>query len=256
MTRPIPGLALLASLLLSACGGDPREAAPLAGERDPNVAGYLAPPAVTLASLDGRAVVLSGTAPPESRVRLAAPGGTPLFAETDRRGAWTLPLPPASSARLFGLSATSEGRAVQAKGYLLVTGSGRAALLRAGAGAVVIGGGAAPRLTAVDFDQAGGVTVSGRAEPETDLNVRLDGRQRAEGRSDAEGRFSIALPEVPAGRHYVEVLGRGVFGAEVEITPIAAVPGAFRAYQAGPNLRVDWRTPGGGLQSTLILKGA
>lgn len=256
MTRPPPVLAVLAALFLSACGADPRQDSPPAVERNPNVAGYLAPPSVTLASLDGRAVVLRGVAPPGSRVRLAAPGGTPLFADTDRRGAWTLPLPPASGPRLFGLSAISEGRTVQAKGYLLVTGTGRAVLLRSGAGAVVIGGGSAPRLTAVDFDNAGGMTVSGRAEPETDLNVRLDGRQRAEGRSDAEGRFAIALPEAPPGRRTIEVLGRGVFGAEVTIGSIDAPPGAFRAYMVGPNLRVDWRTPGGGLQSTLILKGA
>lgn len=256
MTRSAPAFALLAALGLSACGPGPREAAPAAAERDPNVAGYLAPPSVNLASRDGERVVLNGEAPPGSRVRLAAPGGEPLFAEVDRRGAWTLALAPSAGPRIFGLSATSEGRTVQAKGYLLVTGAGRAVLLRAGAGALVIGGGSAARVTAVDFDQAGGITVSGRAEPETDLNVRLDGRQRAEGRSDGEGRFAIALPEVAPGRHEIEVLGRGVFGAVVEVTPVAAVPGAFRAYGSGGALRVDWRTPGGGLQSTLILPGA
>lgn len=256
MTRSAPAFALLAALGLSACVPAPREAAPAAAERDPNVAGYLAPPSVNVASRNGDRLVLSGVAPPGSRVRLAAPGGEPMFADVDRRGGWTLALPPAAAPRIFGLSAISEGRTVQAKGYLLVTGSGRAVLLRAGGGALVIGGGSAARVTAVDFDQAGGLTVSGLAEPETDLNVRLNGRQRAEGRSDGEGRFAIALPEVAPGRHEIEILGRGVFGAVVELGPVAAAPSVFRAYESAGALRVDWRTPGGGLQSTLILPGA
>lgn len=217
---------------------------------------YLAPPRVTAAALAGGGVRLSGDAPVRARVRLASPAGEARFADADARGRWTLVLPPAETARILGLSAQAGARVVQGQGYLLVTPAGQAALLRAGAGAVRLDRLPAVVIGAVDFDGEGGAVVSGQAPANANISLRLDGSQAAEGRADAAGRFSISLPQpVQAGTHGVEIAGDG-FSARASVTISDAAPlttGPFRSETAGAGVRADWMTPGGGLQSTVII---
>jgi hypothetical protein len=98
--------------------------------------------------------------------------------------------------------------------------------------------------------------VSGTAAPDALVFVRLDGRQAAQGRSDAQGRYALALPQpIPRGAHLIEAAGEG-FGdaANVEVSPPAPlVAGPMRSQFTKGGLRVDWMTPGGGAQSTLLL---
>lgn len=243
---------------LAGCGeGTAPGIVPGQAPQPPAEAAYLAPPTVVAMRVQGQALRLSGAAPAGSRVRLATPTGDALFAAADSKGAWSLTLPAAAEARIYGLSAASGPQTIQGEGYLLITPQGEAVLLRAGAGALRIRARGANGLDAVDFDREGGAVVSGRAPAGAALSVHIDGRQTADGRADSGGRYAIALTQpLPPGPHQVDVFGDATEDA-VTIEATSAAPlsnGPFRVAQVGSGLRVDWMTPGGGAQSTLLLK--
>ncbi len=223
--------------------------------------GYLAPPMADAVRPTGAGWALSGSAPAGASVRLASPQGEALSAAVDARGRWTLMLPPAAEPRIFGLSATTKGRQIQSEGYVLVTPKGQAAVLRAGAGARRIDPAARPGLRAIDFDRGGGLEVSATAAPGATVILKLDGREAAEGRADAAGRYAASLPaagsqtRILPGAHQAQVFGDG-FSDSVAFQ-VAAVPplaeGPLRSQFTPAGLRVDWMTPGGGVQSTILV---
>lgn len=250
---------LVASLALSACGeGAAPAIGPKAASEPPVEAGYLTPPDVTSAKLEGNGVAIAGLAPAKAVVRLATPAGEAVSATANDKGAWRLTLPAAPEARIFGLSATVGGRTTQAEGYLLLTPAGEAVLLRAGAGAVRIGRMAARSgVDAVDFDREGGAVVSGHAPANAPLSIHIDGDQTAEGRADAEGRYAIAVPKpISPGAHLIDVFGDAADNAiTIDARPAAPISsGPFRSSAVPGALRIDWMTPGGGVQSTLLLE--
>ena len=201
-------------------------------------------------------ILLTGSAPAGGQVRLATPAGQAISATADAAGGWTLRLPLGGPPQVYGLSTESDGRRVQGQGYLLVAGDGKAALLRSGVGAVRLDRVAGPAITAFDFDREGAAVVSGAAPPGSVLSLRIDGRQLAEGSADAAGRFHLALPSpITRGSHRLQVVGDG-FGLEarVEVSPAGALtPGPFRGRTTAGGVRADWMTPGGGVQTTLLL---
>jgi len=246
-------------LALGACGGPPRAgpAGEAAAEQD---TGYLAPPAPDTVRLDASGVVLSGHAAPGGKVRLARPDGQAVFAPVDAHGRWTLPLGPSPEPRIFGLSETVGGRTAQAEGYVAVTPHGQAALLRAGGAAVRVDSAATPGFRSVDFDAGGGLQAVCDVPPRAAVIVRLDGRQVAQGRADEQGRYVVSLPAAgqPAirpGPHQLEMAGDGlsdsVSFATSQAAPLAAGP--LRSQLTSAGVRLDWLTPGGGVQSTLLV---
>lgn len=231
-----------------------RAAADMAAE-----AGYLAPPQVTMvtALADGR-LSLNGEAAPKARVRLAPPAGRPIFAEADVKGRWSAEIAPDMAVRLFGLSMTADGRAVQSEGYLMIAAEGAAAQLRGGAGAMPLAEASRqPRILAVDYDRDGGAIVSGVAAPGASLGLRVDKTPRGETKADVRGRFAISLTEpLDAGAHILEVAGEG--GEDVLTIEASRsgeiVPGPFAGRRTPYGWRVDWMTPGGGVQTTQIFE--
>lgn len=250
-----PALALVG---LCACQG--RVAAPPPGvaAARPSEAAYRTPPNVTSATLvpDGR-VRLVGSAMPSDRVRLTSPAGSAAYARTGAGGSWRMFIAPAERPRLFGLSMIDQGRPVQAEGYLAVTPDGQAAQLRSGAGAVAIGNhGSTLAILAVDFDSKGGTVVSGRASPRALLDLWVDGARRGRGVAGRDGSFSVALDEpLSFAGHHLEVIDGGRKAvAEPTLAPVAAfADGPYRTSAVAGGWRIDWRTPGGGVQTTLLL---
>ena len=248
---------MVAPVVLGGCGARP----PVTGagaDAAALEASYLAPPKVDAVRLGAGGVVLSGMAPAGGKVRLATPAGEAKSAATDAQGHWTLALPPSAEPRIFGLSVTLGARRTQAEGYVLVTPRGQAALLRAGVGATRIDPPARPGLRAVDFDRGGGLEVSAAVPPGATVILRLDGRQAAQGRADAQGRYSASLGSptpIRAGMHQVQVFGDGFSDqAVVQVSPAQPLAqGPLRSQLTSAGLRVDWVTPGGGEQSTLLI---
>ncbi|KQY26408.1 hypothetical protein ASD21_16945 [Caulobacter sp. Root1455] len=257
-------VAAFATLALGACGredkGWRRDPAAAKTEQPSPQAGYLKPPRVVSAIRQGNAVALSGEAEPLASVRLGAPTGEALVGKADAAGAWRLIAPLAAEPRLYGLSMTLEGRTVQAQGYLMVAPNGAAVLLRAGAGAEVMGQSSlSPRILAIDYDRGGGGVVSGVATPGAGLGVRVDRTTRGESKVGADGRFSISLDQpLMEGTHTIQVAGEG--GEQqvvIEVSPpLPPTGGPVRSTFSAGGWRVDWMTPGGGLQTTQLLGGA
>ena len=252
---------LLTTVTLCACQS--RTAAPspspaAATEARTDAGAYRAPPVLLQVLVEGAGRLrLTGLATAGARVRLASPAGQPLYAQADTRGAWRVETQRPVEPRLFGLAMIDGARAVQSEGYVAITPSGGAAQLRAGAGTVVLGGQAvAPVIDAVDYDAKGGAIVSGRATPRALLDLFVDGVRQARGRADGGGRFSLALdePQTFAG-HVLEVVDgprRAAARVDLAIAP-PLTGGPYRAVATAGGWRIDWITPGGGLQTTLLM---
>jgi len=135
--------------------------------------------------------------------------------------------------------------------------------LRAGSGALEPG--AAPRgelrISAIDFDpprEAAPVAavVSGSAPPNRDVDILVDGVPRARVAAGSDGRFEAALDgPIAVGSHEVTAREAGrQSGATIDLdssAPLGRSPISARSISGG--WRIDWRTPGGGEQSTLLL---
>ena len=252
--RTIAVASAVLALGLAGCGRKPPRVADNAAPAPDST--YVAPPAVLAVRLDASGAVLTGAAPPGAKVRLATPQGQVLLAAVSGAGAWTLRLAPTQEVRIYGLSALTAGRQVQAQGYVLVSPDGRAALLRAGAGALRIDRRPANAIGAVDFDREGSTIVSGAAPAQAYLSLVIDGDQAAQGRADAQGRYAIALQTpLRAGPHTLAVVGDGFSEpARFEASPAAPLaPGPIHSQVTADGLRIDWPTPGGGIQSTVLV---
>lgn len=252
-------LAGLVPLLgLTGCGDaeQPWKPAPAKGPPAAEAA-YVAPPSITGLRFGAQAVTLEGSAAPGAQVMLGTPTGETLSATADPDGRWTAQAPAVRTVRLYGLFMTVEGRKVMSEGYLALTPDGRAALLRAGGGARVLAQGSRPpRILAIDYDNGGGAVISGVGTAEADVGLRIDRFAGGASVVGPDGRFAIAVVRpLPAGDHAFEVAGEG--GEDSVIAPTArAEPVGAAVFRAAPlpdgGWRIDWTTPGGGVQSTLL----
>lgn len=247
-------------LTLTACNAGPEARGDSGQAPVQPSADYLAPPQPRAVEVTGGRTVLIGAARPGARVTVRAPGAPSVAGATaDSSGAFRVDL-PAGGARLFAMAMqvagqAGEPRSVEAEGYLFVA-PGRAALLRAGAGSVVLSPpGPRMRITALDHDGAGGAVIAGFAPPGARLNAQVDGVSRAQSVTNREGRFNIALAPLAAGQHQLAVAGAGQSASvSVLISPAAPLTQPpFRAERGSGGWRVDWMTPAGGLQTSLLL---
>lgn len=255
----VGGVAVLA---LAACDvGDLARRARVV-KAEPSVeASYLAPPVARLArrTADGH-IQLSGSAAAGATVRLGQPDGRARSVVADDDGGWAVILDPSPEVRLFGLSMMAGSRVVQSEGYLAVMPDGMVAQLRAGAGSRVLSGPSRrPRILAIDYDRDGAAIVSGVGTAGADVGLRVDHTARGLSTVDQQGRFSIVLTQpLTAGPHEVEVAAEG--GEDVvtvAISPAAPLTeGPFRGGALVGGWRIDWLTPGGGAQTTLLFPQA
>ncbi|MDR3512474.1 MAG: hypothetical protein P4L73_12630 [Caulobacteraceae bacterium] len=232
-------------------------------QKDPPATGYVRPPQVGGAarSADG-GTVLSGAGEPDVRLRLASPDGGSYGATADDGGRWSIALPPTTQVRLFGLSEELAGRVIQGEGYIAVLPApGRpAVLLRAGAGAAPLEDAPAPQIIAVDFDAAGGGVVSGAAAPGSAIRGLVDGAAAGETHAGPHGRYSMALAAtLKAGAHHVQIQSpAGTIDTALDVSrasePLTGLP--YRGQRLGDRWRIDWLTPGGGPQTTVVFDAA
>jgi hypothetical protein len=254
--RPsVPTLLALAAVALTAACDAPSSGANSAPEASTERDYRPAPELLSAADLKGGRLALAGTAAPGAEVRLATPEGAAAFAKADGQGIWRLEIAAAAMPRLFALSMSDHGRIVQAMGYLFVA-PGAMARLRAGGGTESL----APArhglaVLALDYDGKRAATLSGRATPGEALSLHVDGVERAQGLADKTGRFTLSLSEpLGAGSHAFDLAsasGEARFSASVDAAaPLAHTP--FAAGRAADAWRIDWITPGGGQQTTLV----
>jgi hypothetical protein len=249
--RPNLKIAVLGAALLLAAGcGDRRPLAPRDGSHSQAENGYLSPPQLIQAAPSMGQIVLRGRAAHHAKLTL----GQVRETVADAKGAFAFAVPLTPAAQIFSLSMNAGDRRVQAEGYVLVTAKGQVAVLKSGAAAERLDMAQRYGIGAFDFDSAGAAIVAGRAPAGSGLSIRLDGRQAVEARSDELGAYIVSLPTLRPGPHRIEVVGDNFTQAlDVAISPAEPLTDApIRTAPAPGGLRVDWMTPGGGLQSTII----
>jgi hypothetical protein len=260
-------LAIMTSTLaLAGCHKSAGQATAVAANALSDPSGYLDPPTVVGASRGGSGmVVLSGSAPPGAEVRLRAPEGGAFSATANDDGAWSIQLPPAPAPRMFAFEAELAGRVVHAEGAILTLPSPGpvAVMTRAGYGALVIGEGAAPlRIATIDYDGGGGAAVSGVTAARAPVRLVLDDQAVGAGEADEHGRFTVldlnARKPFSAGSHALRIESQvgskaaAVQGGMSVSPPALGAAAVFNAERDADAWRINWRIPGGGLQSTVV----
>jgi len=250
----------LAALSVAAC--HPRVESHAAASSQPSdsvQASYLAPPRITSAlRMDGGGVALAGRTDPEARVRLQSPDGAAYGVTAGADGTWTLVTPATQAVRLLGVSEVVASRAVQSMAYLAVLPApGQPAiLLRAGGGSQTLAAAtSAPWISAIDFDAGGGAVICGLARPGVPVQVVVDGVVAGEARPDVDGRFSVTPTfALKPGAHQADAqsaIGEGHAGFVISASPQLSAP-SFIGQRQAADWRIDWLTPGGAPQTTLV----
>ena len=228
----------------------------------PSASGYAIPPELAAADRSATGgVELKGTGRPAAQIRLLAPDGTAIPATADASGVWELRA-LVQEPRLYALAEEAAGRLIRSRGYvaLLPAPGAPVVALRPGTGPRALGGPVAkPVITAVDFDRGGAGVVSGLAGAGQVIRVQLDGSDAGEGRSDAGGAFSVSLSEMlHPGSHTVTVRAVQDQGpdrnaqASFEVGPgPTGIKPPMAATRLDDAWRLDWVTPGGGVQTTI-----
>jgi hypothetical protein len=249
------------ALVLSACHKADGEASATA-PAGVDAAGYLEPPTLTGAVRDAaEGVILSGKAPPDAEVRLRDPGGGSFSATASSAGDWSIQLTPSQEPRMFAFEGQLGARVLHAEGALLVLPypGPAAVLMRAGYGAMPIEVTRGPfHIEAIDYDGSGGAAVSGVAAPRSMLRLVLDDKPVGAGQADDQGHFTVldlsARSPMTRGQHTlrVESQTKAVQGPLTVDAPPDLPDSPFRAMRVADGWRVDWRIPGGGVQTTMV----
>jgi hypothetical protein len=249
-------LALVCAPALAGCGRGGAFPSASAGEApDP---GYHGAPQLTGAvrEPDGD-VSLMGRAMPSARLRMVSAAGARIETTADGAGVWRAAMGPVSEPALYRLAAESDGQRLEAEGLVAVMpGAPTVAVLRAGAGADALDSGKpGVRILAVDYDSGGAAVVSGRAPASSPLRILVDGAVAVEAAAGPDGRFSLTLPKplAPGARRLQAVTPKAMAAVAITVTaPSPPKDGPYRVEPQGGGWRIDWVTPGGGPQTTLL----
>ena len=250
-------IAVLAACALATACNRPPPPHGAAAHAPATLTAYLTTPQLVRAARQGGSVVLSGIATAGAAIRLASPDGSAIAGPADRAGAWRLAAPAGPTPRLYSLSETIDGRLVRATGYIAVLPSPGppAVMLHPSATASLPPADAERGVTAVDYDASGVAMVSGRLAPGENVRLLLDGKEAGGDRADARGAFSAVLsqPLAPGG-HVLAVSGQPLkAGATfVAVRPVRIAAPPFDARRLEGAWRIDWMTPAGGVQSTVL----
>lgn len=246
--------------LISACA--PKADDPIApADAQSALVGYLQAPRLTATTLSDRSFSVKGAAAKGARIRLSSPEGQAFGTTADDSGLWQIDVPRNAAmdqqAMLFGLSEDIEGRIIQAEFYvaLLPDAQVPVVLLRAGTGAQTLASGTAFAITTADFDNAGGLTVSGFAPAAKPIKASVNGSQSIETFVGADARFSIGLTgSSSAGVRQIQILsGIDQRTLTLDVSAHRLAPGTLAdTTRLVGGWRIDWTTPSGGVQTTYI----
>jgi hypothetical protein len=110
-------------------------------------------------------------------------------------------------------------------------------------------------IAAVDYDASGAAMASGRVAPGDTVRLVLDGKDAGEDAADTAGVFNASLSQpLASGPHVLTLAGqriRASAGFDATRTSTLARP-YYDAVRIDGAWRIDWQTPGGGVQSTIL----
>ena len=238
-----------ASVILAACSPDDR---PAPSPADVEQSGWMIPPRFDSVDFSGDGVVVSGHAEPNRRVVLTDQTGRAAAASADAEGAVAVRLPGRPGLSLWRIDMATGAEEARTGQWLAVSTTDRTAVvLRAGASARPVG--PAGLLATADYD-GGGLLVAGRASPGQQVQVVLDEGPVRTAVADENGWYEARFPAVAPGARRL----RAQSGATLHEVPLvlAAPSGALDFAREPGGDQSMRRPPGGGGQSTWIVRGA
>ncbi len=270
--RPLPVLAIARILAIGTVLAGALAACqpPHPAAKDPAAAdaaafeakGYTHAPVITgLKTGEAGFVVISGTAPADSRMRFAfvdplKSGTQAVGVTTDAQGRFQAEVPIGAGGGLYDVTVDDGSRLRQMEGRLFVP-PGRpdhAVLMRPGAPSLPLfaGGGA---LASMDYDGNGAFALSGHVRPMAMVDVALDGQVLAQARADASGLYTllIQINKLPPDEVLnIAVTSSGVTAKQDATMAVAIAGPGNHVTPAGSGWRIGWTVPGGGTQSTVV----
>lgn len=177
------------------------------GASAPSANDWSMTPLVSTVTRSAQGIRISGLTEPQGRVVLRASDGAAYATGSDADGRFSVTAPSTSSDLLFVVEGQRGETTAYAPYELLILAGGPTAMLANGAPTRRVD--AAGPLDAIDSDGRA-LIASGRAAPNADVRVRVDGRAAIIARAGADGRWSVPLQAegaVPLGltvgdRHY------------------------------------------------------
>lgn len=222
-------------------------------------AGYAAAPVVTGVVQAGPGMItVEGQALPDSRVRFQYGRETPLRigVTADSKGRFAAELPAGPQGSVFDLYATDDsGRQVHAEGRLFVPPDqpAKAVMMRPGMPSLPVYS-QTSGLAVVDYDSAGAFAVAGRVAPRSSVKLTV-GDVHLQRTSDAQGYFN-AIMQIPQPTDQSMALnlqveaGGAIWKRDIGVSRVDGEGDQVTPLPEG--WRVDWKVPGGGLQTTLV----
>lgn len=213
---------------------------------------WMTPARMQAADFAPDGVTITGLSGPGDRVVLANPAGVSAAGSTGADGRFSIRLPAPDGPVLYTVELHS-GRNEARAGYqlLLAPGPGPvAAMLSPGGAAVALG--ESRLLASVDYDGAG-MLVAGVAAPGAPVRVSLDDGPVQTAYPDRTGGYVARFAAVAPGVRRVHA-EQGPRAQSVVLT-LTRPSQDLTVTAEGPAARVDWPTPGGGGQSTWVIRG-
>jgi hypothetical protein len=260
----IAALALfsLGFVSLAACGGAKTGTAGDGGDINPSDTTTAPVVLSAIRSSDG-IVQLSGRTQGDAIVRLSSPEGQSWGVTAGPDGIWSFSLPALSQPRMLALTSEKGEHSAHAEGavILLPAPGVPAVIARSGFGVNALGATTGrPVIEALDYDLGGGAFVSGLARPGAAVRMSIDEQLAGEAKADLKGRFSVPAVRIPMGAGLHRLRVETADGAAEQAAPVEHAPPLeariYRATRVEAGWRLDWRTPGGGQQSTLVFDSA
>ncbi|MFP7476840.1 Ig-like domain-containing protein [Terribacillus saccharophilus] len=137
-----------------------------------------APAAPEVNPVDSDDTSLSGTAEPNTDITVTLPDGSVVETAADADGSWTIDIPAQETGSVISVTATDEAGNESDAGSVTITNADTEAPV-------------APEVDPVDSDDT---SVSGTAEPNSDIELTFSDGTTVETRTDADGNWSVEIP--------------------------------------------------------------
>ena len=221
--------------------------------------GYSPAPVVNEVTQSGPGMLtVKGQALPDGRVRFILGPQRAIGVTADSKGRFSADLPADPKGSVFDLLMEDRGRLMHAEGRLFVPPGqpAKAIIMRPGAASLPVA--RQPEGIAVlDYDAAGALAVSGRVAPKTAVDVIVNGQLRgAQPISAGDGAYTAMTQMLPAPGDSPTTLnivieaGGATWKRDVMVSRPA--DGGDHVTLIPEGWRVDWKVPGGGVQTTLV----
>lgn len=241
--------------VVCACSPKPQAA------QDPDAylraAGYSPTPQILSVTGSGNTVTITGQALPGGRVRILYGDQRATGVTADAKGRFSADVPLQPGGGLYDVSMDDAGRMMQAEGRLFIPPGApqRAILLRGGAPSVALSPKTEPGVAVIDYDAAGAMIVTGKAAAGAAIVVTIDNESwPKQPPAGADGLFVAVCQFLPPQADAAPINVTVTAGQQTwnRVISVSTPPATDRITAVDSGWRVDWKVPGGGMQTAMV----